>query len=236
MGNVYIAISPSNKKYIGATSQNTKERWKEHCQRAREGRPGAIYNAIRKYGAESFIVLSLFDSDNWEEIISKEVELIAENNTLYPNGYNLTIGGEGTPGTTITEEARQRMSAGQKKRYENPEQRKLLMEYGVKARQKISNKFAAIRAIKKEKQEKYLKSDEFKKLHSDRTKEGMLAVKDKVIECAKKRAADPMWRKKISAAKMGQGLGSKRTDETKAKQAAARKEWWAKRKNKTKTI
>lgn len=232
MGSVYIAISPSNKKYVGVTSQNTNERWKEHTQRARENRVGALYNAIRKYGVESFMKFTLFESDDWGILCEKEKELIIENNTMYPNGYNLTSGGEGAPGMVVSEDARKRMSEGQKKRFQNPEQRALLNECGKKARSSNSEKFAKIRAQKRKDKDIYLSSPEFKKFHSDKTKEGMLKVKERLVECAKQRAANPDWRKKISESKKGQGLGSKRSEEQKKKQSEARKRWWANKKSK----
>lgn len=231
MGNVYIAISPSNKKYVGVTSQNTNERWKEHTQRAREGRPGAIYNAIRKYGIDSFMIFTLFESDDWDLLLKKESEFIIENNSKYPNGYNLTDGGEGNYGMVVSEESRKRMSEGQKKRFQNPEQRNWLIKNGNKAREIRAKKWEYIREIKKKQKEIYHKSEEYKKMHSDRTKEGMAKVKDIVIQCAKKRAANPEWRKKISEIKKGCKYSKPRTEESKKKMSESMKAVWEKRKN-----
>ena len=232
MGCAYILISPSFKKYVGITSQSIGDRWKKHCQRANEKRVGAIYNAIRKYGASSFIKLTLHESDNWEELCEMEKMLIVENNAMFPNGYNLTSGGEGTPGRTVSKEGRKRMSEGQKKRFENPEELIKLKEYGMISAKKSAEKKKERDIIHKKNQQVYLNSPEFKKRHSEKTKEGMTKVKDKIIEAAKKRASDPEWRKRMSELKKGVGLGSKRTDEQKKKLSEARKLWWVNKKKK----
>lgn len=45
-----------------------------------------------------------------QEAKDKEIELIAEHGTLAHNGYNLTLGGEGTVGYKASDETRKRMS------------------------------------------------------------------------------------------------------------------------------
>lgn len=89
---VYIHICLSDAKaYIG-WSVNPKIRWRQHCA-AKDNRP--FYNAIRKYGKECFESQILFRTTNLEEVKKKEIEFIKQFDTLVPNGYNLTVGGEG---------------------------------------------------------------------------------------------------------------------------------------------
>jgi hypothetical protein len=54
-----------------------------------------LNNAIKKYGKESF-ELSLLDSIESNKGDIREIELIKEHNTLFPNGYNLCTGGKST--------------------------------------------------------------------------------------------------------------------------------------------
>lgn len=87
----------NGKEYIGQTSLSIQERFKEHIHDAHKGyynnRP--LYNAINKYGVENFIIEEL-EECNVQEVNQKEIEYINKFNT-YSNGYNATLGGEGTP-------------------------------------------------------------------------------------------------------------------------------------------
>lgn len=84
----------NGKVYVGKTS-NVKQRWSEH----RRGKHvGAIQNAFKKYGAESFVFDVLEDNIKTDEDLSRlEIYWIARlgsHGSL--NGYNMTLGGEGT--------------------------------------------------------------------------------------------------------------------------------------------
>ena len=93
---VYKHTSPSNKIYIGITSQKVEARW----------RKGKSYlgnkhfaNAINKYGWDNFKHEIIFENLSKEEACQKEIELIAfykSNQSEF--GYNQSTGGEG--GTT----------------------------------------------------------------------------------------------------------------------------------------
>ena len=58
-----------------------------------------LNNAIRKHGALNFKV-EVLEYCPLDEANDKEIELIRTNMSLFPNGYNLTIGGKKGP-TTI---------------------------------------------------------------------------------------------------------------------------------------
>ena len=58
-------------------------------------------------------ILEFCNKENWEE---RESFWISEKNTKWPNGYNLTDGGEGGKGKIVTDESRALMS---KRREEN---------------------------------------------------------------------------------------------------------------------
>lgn len=203
MGCVYLLISPSKKCYIGITSQNFETRLKEHIQAAKEGRPYALHNAIRKYNIGTFESKIIFESNDWNILTQKEKDMIIEYNSLFPNGYNLTSGGDGTPGRIITDEQRKRMSEGQKKRFKDISQLQKLKESGLKGNKAQSEKAKKIIEEKLEKKKIYLNSDEYKKYRSQRIKDGMNKPESriKLLEAAKKRSEDPNWRKKISETK-----------------------------------
>lgn len=77
---------------MGQTSRTLEKRWIEHCS-ASSGCV-ALHNAILKYGKENFKVEQIDTALNQEELDRKEIHYIASYETLAPNGYNLTIGGD----------------------------------------------------------------------------------------------------------------------------------------------
>ena len=83
----------------------------KHCARTITGT--AIHAAIRKYGFESFLIEEVFFG-SFSECLAKEVRLIQEENTRAPFGYNLTNGGEGSPGVTQTRESIEKRSKSNK--------------------------------------------------------------------------------------------------------------------------
>lgn len=213
MGCLYKLTSPSGKSYIGISSKSTEARWAKHVEHALGKREaGALYNALRKYGPHSFIVetLAIAKFDYLREL---EKRAIRSFGTLYPNGYNVALGGEGWIGPR-NNEFRAKSSRGQKKRYSDPAQLKLLRSYGDKARAAHAKNCESRRINGKapwqvRKQQSTLKAqlseEQFKKLHSDRVKASLIRpeVRAKILACAKARAASPDWRKKISESKKG---------------------------------
>jgi group I intron endonuclease len=73
-----------------------------------------LKRAIRKYGKENFEknILEFCSEDNWQE---KENSWIKIKNTFSPFGYNLTFGGEGTPGMIVPQERKDQISKTLKK-------------------------------------------------------------------------------------------------------------------------
>ena len=88
----------NGKNYIGQTN-NPKRREREHfclTPSILEDNEGKIlYNAILKYGAQNFSFEII--EDKCEDYNEKEKFWIKELNTLKPNGYNMTEGGEEPP-------------------------------------------------------------------------------------------------------------------------------------------
>lgn len=101
---IYKLTSPSGKSYIGQTQLTLKDRLHIHKNSAKRFAKNpnvkccrALCAAINKYKIENFTVETLFDNPNWtfKELLEMETKMILEHNTLSPNGYNLTTGGEG---------------------------------------------------------------------------------------------------------------------------------------------
>ena len=121
---VYIHTSPSNKVYIGITSQEPQKRWGNGSNYSKQK---YFYAAIQKYGWENIKHEVLFNNLTEEEAKQKEIELIAKHNSTDSNyGYNLTLGGDGVKGYVQTEETKQRIKATMKKLNSNPEFRERL--------------------------------------------------------------------------------------------------------------
>ena len=89
---VYMHISPSNKRYIGITSQKIERRWRNG-----KGYTNNIHfaNAINKYGWDNFQHIIIAKRLTKEVAEWLEIELIREWNTTDINkGYNVNLGGE----------------------------------------------------------------------------------------------------------------------------------------------
>lgn len=127
---VYILTNVVNgKQYVGITN-SLEKRWNKH--KNAKGSAPALHAAIKKYGVSNFVFThyaDAFDADNAKAI---EIMLIAEHNTISPNGYNLTAGGDGTlnpaeqikrkmseshKGKTQSDETKQKRSESLKKAY-----------------------------------------------------------------------------------------------------------------------
>ncbi len=98
MGYIYcITNLINNKKYIGKTVQDISERFNEHCRDSKKQRCNKrpLYNAMNKYGIESFIIEKLIECPN-DKLDEYEKYYIKKFNTYGHNGYNATKGGDGT--------------------------------------------------------------------------------------------------------------------------------------------
>ena len=90
-GVIYTIIDGTNDfEYVGQTKKTVEKRFKEHTKS-----PYRIGKAIRKHGAENFVIAILKVCYSKAELDFWEKHFIKSRNTLSPNGYNLTEGGEG---------------------------------------------------------------------------------------------------------------------------------------------
>jgi len=111
MAEVYLLRFPSNKCYVGRTKTTAQKRLRTHIGNAiRRNYDNAVHRAIRKYGSSNIVLEVLAKNLSWSESACVEQKMIEIHRTMYPNGYNLTIGGEGVGG--LLPEAKQRQYAG----------------------------------------------------------------------------------------------------------------------------
>lgn len=106
-GIVYKATCLINGKiYVGQTVRILAQRIKEHTI----GKKGLFARAIKKYGMLNFVFEVIDTADNRLDLNEKEILWINKLNSITPNGYNLTVGGEGCNGCVRSEETRLKMS------------------------------------------------------------------------------------------------------------------------------
>jgi hypothetical protein len=111
-GIIYGLFFPHG-KYIGQTIQGINIRWREHLRDVKKGSTLPVHNAIRKYyDTDSSIsqveIKQIAEAHSEDELNELEKKYIIEHNTFNnknknPNGYNLTIGGDGCTGYKFTE-------------------------------------------------------------------------------------------------------------------------------------
>lgn len=118
MGYVYLIKNLTNgKSYVGQSKQNDiHTRWNSHKSRSKKEKKSgcsAMNAAFQKYGVENFsfnIICVCFDEDRLEY----EKFYIKHFNTVSPNGYNLTDGGESPVMSAVTREKMRNVNIGRK--------------------------------------------------------------------------------------------------------------------------
>ena len=95
-GIVYLANNKTNsKKYVGITTRSLRDRINGHVSSANRGAGNAnsIQTAIREEDIEAFDFTVLYEAQDMEQLLEKEMFFISELNTMTPNGYNQNVGG-----------------------------------------------------------------------------------------------------------------------------------------------
>ena len=109
-----ITNNISGKSYVGL-SVDIFRRWKQHSNTwEAKKRWSAIKAAISKYGIENF-TFTVIEECSKEKLSEREIHWIKELNTLAPNGYNRTAGGD----TGITKETAVKIAKVRKERGTN---------------------------------------------------------------------------------------------------------------------
>lgn len=129
--NVYVHTSPSNKKYVGITSQVPEKRW---CNGKGYTYNSHFNNAIKKYGWDNFQHEVIYQNMSRQDAKEMEIALIKQYNSNNAKfGYNRTIGGDGASGVRRfgklnsfynkhhTDETKQKISIANREAYQkNP--------------------------------------------------------------------------------------------------------------------
>lgn len=99
-GTIYSITNTANgMKYVGQTQKEyLSNRIGEHFARAKSGRKSPLYDDIRNQKRTDFKVEVLEKDVPVNQLWDKEKHYVKELNTVYPNGYNIALGGGGTPG------------------------------------------------------------------------------------------------------------------------------------------
>lgn len=117
---IYLARNLVNGKvYVGYDSNWPKRKHEHRYNSLHTESNQVFYNAIRKYGWDNFEWSVIYQSEDAEHTLKvMENHFIEQYRSYvhYPdsNGYNMTLGGEGTIGCVLTEETRQKISAALK--------------------------------------------------------------------------------------------------------------------------
>lgn len=121
----------TKKSYIGESKCNDVIwRWNQHKRKIEKNKGcPALRDAVKKYGIENFefsVLIICFDDDRF----NYEKEYIKKYNTVVPNGYNITTGGEGGgfQGHTHTEQAKAAIKNSLKHKYADDEVRNQISE------------------------------------------------------------------------------------------------------------
>jgi group I intron endonuclease len=102
-GYVYLITNQVNGKvYVGQTVNTVARRWSEHKRGAKQGRNHRFPNAIRKHGADAFVVSTLHTASSKDELNALEIqEITARSSTDKTFGYNMVEGGNASDCATI---------------------------------------------------------------------------------------------------------------------------------------
>jgi group I intron endonuclease len=128
-GYIYCFTSPSNKKYYGKTI-NIKKRLIQH--RNTKNTNWYFCRAIKKYGFQNFKfeIIENFKNIEKEFLNEREKFWINKDNTNNEDfGYNLTIGGDGTPGYKQSEEAKRKIGDFNRGKFVSIEKREKMSNF-----------------------------------------------------------------------------------------------------------
>lgn len=123
----------NGKVYIGLTIRTLKVRKLEHLNNTNNSSNNVVFHrAIHKYGEDNFKWEVIDTAETTDELKSKEICWIQYYNSFInaenSNGYNMTLGGEGTLGRKMSDGHKQKLSECHKGKIISIEQRKKLSE------------------------------------------------------------------------------------------------------------
>jgi group I intron endonuclease len=234
---VYRRTNTKNGKvYIGKTTRTATQRWTSLLAEVKRGGTNPIHNAIRKYGADAFVTDVIYEAKTFDELNAMETFFVVlHQSRKTENGYNLTLGGDGASpgelnpmwGKTHTDEVKAKLRAlrvGTKNTPESNEKRR-------QAELGSQNHFYG----KTHSTERALEGCR-KGGRSHLGKTRPMEVGQKISKALTGIVRSEATRKRISQAKLGQGLGRKHTPEAIERIREIKRLWWAQRKGGKATV
>jgi group I intron endonuclease len=110
---IYKSVNrKTNQVYIGFDSK-WPNRQKVHKSASKNGN-SKFYNAIRKYGWDSFDWEIIYQSKDRDHTLNVMESYFIEQYNSFNTGYNLTLGGDGTFGHHVSEESKLKISLANK--------------------------------------------------------------------------------------------------------------------------
>ena len=88
---IYLHRCPNGKCYVGMTSQTTNQRWRNGQGYKKQS---DFYNAITLYGWENIEHIIIEEGLSMQDACDSEKYNIKKYNCIFPNGYNIAIGGD----------------------------------------------------------------------------------------------------------------------------------------------
>lgn len=126
-----ITNTINGKIYVGQTTQPLERYLKYHVHRARSQRDGNRYfhNALRKYGVDAFKIEQIYLAKSKHELdMMERFFIILHQSHVKTEGYNSTLGGEGTLGSRRSKEAKEAISKANTGRLVSDETRRKMSQ------------------------------------------------------------------------------------------------------------
>ena len=90
-----ITNQKTGKIYVGKTKGSIENRFQTHKKNAKNKINRYLYDSMNHHGFDSFAIEEIEKCSTDEDLNDRERYWILELNTLIPNGYNMTEGGDG---------------------------------------------------------------------------------------------------------------------------------------------
>jgi group I intron endonuclease len=127
---LYVATNKSNgMQYVGLTKEYKKRLVSHKCAKTKS----LFHAAIKEYGFENFVFSHIADAYDIHAACEFERVLIQQHNTLFPNGYNMTIGGQVGPyGYKHSAETKKKIGKANQNRNQSVKDKFAAAQLGVK--------------------------------------------------------------------------------------------------------
>lgn len=182
---IYKITNTINPKvYVGQSVTRVSVRWSQHKNAAKSGRNRPLYRAMQKYGHDKFKfeVVEILPYDiSLEELNARERFWIKELKSFYPDGYNLTSGGDGK--FFLAEETKIRIGAANAGREKSQDEVRRISESLKGNKNKAGKPISEEAKIRISQVQLGKKDSEETKLRKSESHRGAKAYNAKAVEC-----------------------------------------------------